>query len=218
MGYLEQRNWIRYLSTKRPNELYVYHLTNKGYDRLKKISKIRNNSMLKTNHIQKIHYADKNETVKVFISYSWDNEEYKQWVMNLAKRLRSDGIEAILDQWEIALGDPLTHFMEEKIEASEYVLIICTPGYREKSRERQGGVGYEDHVMTAEIYDKKNHRKYIPMIAKSSIRGSVPTFLSGRRFVNLNDENYEDGYLELKSTLLGENPTAPPIRRRSSNE
>jgi hypothetical protein len=36
---------------------------------------------------------------KVFISYAWE-DDLKTWVLDFATRLRSDGINAILDQWE----------------------------------------------------------------------------------------------------------------------
>lgn len=36
---------------------------------------------------------------EVFISYSHDNDEHKEWVLQLATRLRSNGIDVILDRW-----------------------------------------------------------------------------------------------------------------------
>ena len=110
--------------------------------------------------------------------------------------------------------------METEVRESKYVLIICTPSYRKKSNQRQGGVGYEDHVMTAEIYQKENHRKFIPVFAKGcSWNDAAPSWLSGKLYVDLSTtENYERGYSELRATLLGERPTAPPVQRRSPNE
>jgi hypothetical protein len=35
---------------------------------------------------------------RVFISYSWDDEDHKRWVRDLAARLRTHGIETLLDQ------------------------------------------------------------------------------------------------------------------------
>ena len=37
---------------------------------------------------------------KVFISYSHDSEEHKKKVWDLSARLRNDGIESIIDQYE----------------------------------------------------------------------------------------------------------------------
>jgi hypothetical protein len=49
---------------------------------------------------------------KVFISYSHDSQEHKKWVLDLATRLRNNGVDAIIDQWELRAGDDLPHFME----------------------------------------------------------------------------------------------------------
>jgi hypothetical protein len=39
----------------------------------------------------------------------------------------------MLDQWATVPGDRLPHFMEKAIRENSYVLIICTPKYKEKS-------------------------------------------------------------------------------------
>ena len=50
---------------------------------------------------------------KVFVSYSHDNEEHKEWVLQLAIRLRSNGVDIILDRWNLKLGSDLAAFMEQ---------------------------------------------------------------------------------------------------------
>ena len=221
MEYLEENEWIESIEIERPNELYACLLTSKGHARITEIIKEKNNSMFTIDQTQNIADAIRvdGKTIKTFISYSWDNENHKQWVKDLAQELRSDGIEAILDEWELALGDQLTHFMEKKIQECEYVLIICTPDYCKKSNDRQGGVGYEDHVMTASIYQKENNRKFIPILAKGSWKDAAPSWLIGKVYVNLStSESYKKEYSKLKATLLGERPAAPAVRRRSPNE
>jgi hypothetical protein len=47
---------------------------------------------------------------KVFISYSHDSQGYKKWVLELAVRLRNNGIDAILDQFELKAGDDIPRF------------------------------------------------------------------------------------------------------------
>ena len=42
---------------------------------------------------------------KAFISYSWDDDAHKEWVRQLATRLRADGVDVTLDRWDCALGD-----------------------------------------------------------------------------------------------------------------
>ncbi|MYF35716.1 MAG: TIR domain-containing protein [Synechococcus sp. SB0678_bin_12] len=222
LKYLKKKDYIELEYNEEPfNKKISCLLTVEGYDRLKKIqqeTKIESSTdMDKMQDTTDENRVD-NENIRIFISYSWDNENHKQWVKSLAERLRNDGIEAILDQWELAPGDQVPHFMEKNIRESDHVLIICTSSYCEKSNNRRDGVGYEDNVMTAEVCQKENHRKFIPVLAKGSRAEAIPSWLNGKYYLDLStNEIYERGYLELKRTLLGERPTAPPVRRRSAN-
>ena len=105
-------------------------------------------------------------TPRVFISYSWESDAHKAWVAELAGRLRSDGVNVVLDQWHLRLGDQLPQFMETTVRESSFVLIVCTPRYKERSDGRLGGVGYEGHVITAEVFRSQNERKFIPRWSK----------------------------------------------------
>src|SRR5450759_5149568 len=100
-----------------------------------------------------------------FISYSWDSDGHKDWVRGLAERLRKNGVDAILDQWNLRLGHDLTSFMEESIRCSNYTLLICTPEFSRKSNNRKGGVGYETSIVTGEIFQGINKPdKFVPVL------------------------------------------------------
>ena len=88
---------------------------------------------------------------KVFISYSWDNDEHKDWVLNLANNLAENGIEPILDRYELGPGANAPYFMETALKESYKVLIIFTENYQTKAMGRRGGVGYEYSILNAEI-------------------------------------------------------------------
>ena len=60
---------------------------------------------------------------RAFVSYSWDSDQHKKWVRELAARLRSDGVDVILDQWHLLPGDQIPEFMERSVRESNYVLI-----------------------------------------------------------------------------------------------
>lgn len=64
---------------------------------------------------------------RVFTSYSWGDEEHRGWVHDFAARLRADGVDAKLDQWDVHLGDSLPEFIERAIRGNDIVLVICTP-------------------------------------------------------------------------------------------
>lgn len=157
--------------------------------------------------------------VKAFISYSWDNNEHKNWVREFATRLRNDGIDVILDQWHLVPGDQLPEFMERAVRESDYVLIICTHKYKERSNNRQGGVGYEGDIMTAEVMSTRNQRKFIPILRQSLWVDSAPNWLSGKYHIDLSSTPYPEKYYnDLLTTLLGTREKAPPIGNVKKSE
>lgn len=157
---------------------------------------------------------NENHIPKVFISYSWDDEDHKLWVKSLTDKLLSDGIDAYLDQYDLSLGDRLPQFMEQQITNADYVLIICTPMYKEKADNRKGGVGYEGHIISAELLSSHNERKFIPVIRKGTRSTAIPTFLSEKLGVDLSvQKNNDDNYKDLVTTIFG-GKKKPPVGRR----
>ncbi|MDD3653994.1 MAG: toll/interleukin-1 receptor domain-containing protein [Desulfotomaculaceae bacterium] len=135
---------------------------------------------------------------KVFISYAWATEEHNNWVKDFAQRLRKDGVEVTLDQWHLALGDQLPEFMERSIRENDYILIVCTPKYKAKSDSRAGGVGYEGDIMTGEVLSDKNDRKFIPILREGEWNESAPSWLKGKKYVDLRDDaNFKDNSYEM---------------------
>jgi hypothetical protein len=54
------------------------------------------------------------QRVRAFISYSWDSEEHKDWTREFADTLASNGIDIILDQYDLRLGQDRFQFMEHQ--------------------------------------------------------------------------------------------------------
>jgi hypothetical protein len=148
-----------------------------------------------------------------FIAYSWETDEHRAWVLALATRLRGDGIETVLDQWHVVPGDQLPAFMEKAVRESDYVLIICTPRYKAGSDRREGGVGYEGDIITGEVLNTRNQRKFIPILRVGDWNASAPIWLAGKCHIDLRGEPYkENQYQDLLTTLLGTRAQPPPIR------
>jgi len=156
---------------------------------------------------------------KVFISYSHDSQEHKEWILKFATRLRNAGIDAIIDQWELKPGDDLPHFMETNLSSSDYVLMVCTDKYVEKSNAGSGGVGYEKMIITSSLLQSIDSNKIIPIIRQNGTY-NVPTFLKSKLFINFSkNDDVEFSYDELsraihKSPLyvkpeVGNNPFKP---------
>jgi len=147
-----------------------------------------------------------------FISYSWESDQHKAWVRDFAARLRADGIDVRLDQWDLVPGDQLPEFMERAVRESDFVLVVCTPRYREKSDQRVGGVGYEGDIMSGEVFTDRNQRKFIPILREPPWPSSAPTWLLSKYYVDLSQSPFsESQYQDLLNTILGTRPLAPPI-------
>lgn len=159
-------------------------------------------------------------TPSVFISYSHDSDEHRQWVYQLACRLVENGIETILDQWDVQLGSNLVAFMEGGLSNADRVLVICTDSYNKKSNEGIGGVGYEKCILTAELFLNQGSTKFVPCIRSVSGQAKTPVCLGGRTYIDFSDDTNFD--LNLKHLIhelysiplrpkppLGKNPFVP---------
>ena len=151
---------------------------------------------------------------RVFISYSWDDDQHKIWVRDLATKLRGDGIDVTLDQWHVRLGEQVPAFMERAVRENDFVLIICTIKYKRKSEGRIGGVGYEGDIIQGEVFLKSNHTKFIPIIKDGTWQQVAPDQLLGKAYLSLAPgDRYEENYHALIRTLHGRSLEIPQIGR-----
>ena len=167
---------------------------------------------------------------KVFASYSHDSPGHKEWVLHLCTQLRKNGVDVILDEWDLSLGADVTLFMDG-IRDSDRVLVICTDAYVKKAKAGKGGVGYERRIVTEELLRNAKTNKFIPIIRQSSNNEVTPTFLATAlridfRNDNLFKEKLEELVREIHGTpknpkpRLGENPYAerPSAPEASSSQ
>ena len=150
---------------------------------------------------------------KVFISYSWEDDEHKCWVRFLADKLLENGIDTTLDQYDLSLGDRLPLFMEKSVTSADYVLIICTPTYKKKSDARKGGVGYEGHIISGELFSQGNDKKFIPVIRKGSVEEALPVSLTGKLAIDLSDDSHFDKIVKKVVEQLNGITIKPPITK-----
>jgi hypothetical protein len=138
-----------------------------------------------------------------FISYSHDSQEHKRWVLEFATRLRSNGVDATLDQWELGPGSDLPHFMEQAIVNASRILMICTPRYVEKANRGIGGVGYEKMIVTADLVQRIGSNRIIPIVRQSGA-AQLPIFLGSKLYIDLSTaDQFETGFDQLLRELLG---------------
>jgi predicted transcriptional regulator len=166
------------------------------------------------------------EIPKVFISYSHDSQEHKKWVLDLATRLRNNGIDAIIDMWELKAGDDIPHFMERNLENSTFVVMVCTKRYVEKANAGTGGVGYEKMIITSNYLANINQQKVIPIVRQNGIN-TIPTFLKSKLYIDFsNNDDFEYAYDDLVRRIhaaplfikpeIGNNPFVAPSQLREN--
>ncbi|MFN3690445.1 MAG: toll/interleukin-1 receptor domain-containing protein, partial [Fimbriimonadales bacterium] len=66
---------------------------------------------------------------RAFVSYSWDSQEHVNWVLQLATRLRANGVDVVLDRWDTDLGTDLSLFMERAADTSYRVIAVASEAY-----------------------------------------------------------------------------------------
>lgn len=148
---------------------------------------------------------------RVFFSYSHDSEIHKDWVLTLATRLVANGVNVMLDQWDLTLGSDLSRFMEVGLTSADRVVAICTEPYVEKANAGRGGVGYEKLILTAQLMQSVTSDRIIPAIRTNSLATPVPTFLSSRVYVDFKDDlSYEAKYAELLRDIHGQKVKPKP--------
>ncbi|MCD4840394.1 MAG: toll/interleukin-1 receptor domain-containing protein [Methanosarcinales archaeon] len=152
---------------------------------------------------------------KSFISYSWEDDQHKDWVRHLPNELQKNGVYTYLDQWDAHPGMDLTRYMETCICDSEFVLLICTPIFAQKANHGHGGVGYEKSIVTGEIFEEiASEKKFVPLLRKGDPKLSIPSYLKSRIFIDFrNDENFAENIeILLRHIHKLPNHARPPIK------
>jgi TIR domain len=148
-----------------------------------------------------------------FVSYSWDGDEHKQWVLELAEKLRvQGGVDVILDRWHLPLGGDRTLFMERGVTGSDFVLVVCTPNYAIKANNRKGGVGYEAMIITSQLAKQIEQNRFIPVLRSGEWDSSLPIWIQSKIGVDLRGDPYRDEeYKNLVRTLHDDQVLVPSV-------
>lgn len=148
------------------------------------------------------------EHPKVFISYAWGSQEHDEKVITLATNLKGDGVDVIFDKWQLKEGNDTFKFMEKSVldKSITNVLILIDPIYAKKANERAGGVGTETQIISSEVYNKVNQRKFIPIVFERDDEGNVykPQYLKGLLHFDLSmPDAYDTEYRRMVRALYG---------------
>ncbi len=150
---------------------------------------------------------------RVFISYSHDSRSHKRRVLNLANRLRSEGIDAVLDQYESNPREGWTLWMEKQIRDADFVIVVCSPAYhRRVMKEELPGKGlgacWESHIIYQYLFDDGSANwKFLPAVFTGAGVEDIPRPL--RAFARY-DLSAENGYTALYCQITGQRAIPKP--------
>jgi TIR domain len=153
------------------------------------------------------------ERKKVFISYSWDSEPHKEWVLNLAGLLLSDcGINVVLDQYNVRGGLSPIRFMENASNECDKIIVILTPNYKEKAEKNTGGVGLEHLIISQEFYNSHiDNARIIPVLRSGTRSTSAPGYLKIPTCIDMtDDQRFTDKFEELFLAIHDKSPVQMP--------
>jgi hypothetical protein len=159
---------------------------------------------------------------KVFISYSQDSPEHNNLVLHLSNRLRGDGIDCSLDQYESSPAEGWPRWMDKHIHDSDFVLLVCTGRYyRRVMGDESPGLGlgarWEGNLIYQYIYDAgTTNTRFIPILFSDCHINHVPTPLRGATYYWVDkSEGYEDLLLRLKNQTKIEKPNLGRLKALS---
>ena len=159
---------------------------------------------------------------QVFISYRHEVEspEHADRVLGLANRLRDEGIDAVLDQYEVSPPAGWPTWCEHEIQRADFVLMVCTEAYHRCIRgdEQPGaahGVLWEARIIRQMLYDTGSKTtKLIPVLFSNGSPDHIPIAVKGAtRYVVDTKQGFEDLYRQLTDQLKTRKPELGTLRK-----
>lgn len=124
---------------------------------------------------------------KVFVSYSHDNKEHKNWVSSLVKDLQKKFI--VEYDENLTYGMSPENYMQQNIVSSDYVIIVFTPNYLKKVLAKENsGAKYEFSIIQEDLYRKISYGKYIPLLKDGDKDKSIPKIMQAL-YINFKEQN-----------------------------
>jgi formylglycine-generating enzyme required for sulfatase activity len=120
---------------------------------------------------------------RVFISYSHDSEEHRARVLELAQRLRQDGVEAWLDRFEPAPPQGWPRWIVEEVQRAEFIVLVCTDAYRGQFERRdtfgQGQMTTFVGLLANQLLfeGELDYERAVPVIFAGTARDAIPLAL-----------------------------------------
>ena len=158
---------------------------------------------------------------RVFISYSHENDSHNAQVLELAGRLRSNGIDAWIDRYDPNPREGWPRWMTRQFKEADFVLVVCTETYcrRFDGLEENGrgrGATWEGHLANLVLYeDGTLNRNLVIVQFGDRQEAAIPSALRPYTSYLLPDEyetilRYLTKQPEIEAPPIGEIPDLGP--------
>lgn len=128
-----------------------------------------------------------NYRTECFISYAWGDSAQERWVeRRLASDLNKAGINILLDRLENrAIGSSVSRFID-RIDESDFVLVVGTPLYRQKYENK---LSKEIDLISKRLLDLEERKQTVlPLLLNGEAQTAFPPLLSGRVYADFRRE------------------------------
>lgn len=175
--------------------------------------------MTKPDVLQTKENSDTVKPVKVFISYSHDNTEHSKKVLEFSNKLRKQGLDCNIDQYEESPPEGWPRWMDKQIDTSNYTIIICTKRYYEKVKTLDNsdygkGVKWESLLLYSQLYHNGSmNYNFIPVIFENDSTKYIPEPLRDSTHYNM-----EKDFMKLTNRLRGKSNIIKPNLGESNQE
>lgn len=167
-----------------------------------------------------------NETnPKVFISYCQESIVFSDRVLQFSNKLRSEGIDTILDQYEESPAEGWPRWMENSITKAKFVILVCTKEYLNRVMGNTDlgvgkGVKWESNIIYQHLYnDDSLNERFIPVIFSEEDKSFIPMPLQGVTYYNISDaKRYDALYWRLRGINKKEKPELGKLRPLPAKE
>lgn len=131
---------------------------------------------------------------KIFISYTWDSKEHREWVENLTEELRGCGIDIIDTHNNTSQKAVLQQLSSARDNKNLKTLLIITPNYTLKANKKPQSNSMDNVINESFFTEHCHHISFIPIIRheKERKRTPLPEFLKDTQPIDFRGKYWKE--------------------------
>ena len=158
------------------------------------------------------------ESPIVFIAYCDASEKDSDWAKQLAHFLRLEGIQTLLDVWELRPGMDMEKWYREAVQSADVILLVATHDLLYEFRHADEQMPSDFFWKSLSDVDGVTNRLLIPLLFPGVTSRELPTSFSNRVGIHVNPDHTAAALSELVDLIHGRQfPIAPSVRPRNKS-